>query len=143
MVKDEIGHSFNFQPFQIVYLEHQGYRLYGEVVQVVEARLICWVRPLGMVADGATQQLRFHKSVDQIDESAIDWVDLRQGSDLLLPLQLFQPALDVDILPLLNYLYTDPMSSSQEKLNGNNHQKLNGFIRQLWAAFPESFRNST
>ena len=121
----------NLQPAQIVYLEHEGCRVYAEVVQVVELRQICWVRPWVMIADGSAQQ----------PKPEIIWTDLREGSDLLMPLQLFQPASDVDILPVLDYLYKKNINRNQGKSEANIHQELTKFIRGLSAAFPESFIN--
>lgn len=124
-------YRLNLQPAQIVYLEHEGCRVYGEVVQVVELRQICWMRPLVMMADGSVQQ----------PEPEIIWTDLRQGSDLLMPLQFFQPALDVDILPVLDYLYKNGINRNQNKSEAIIHQELTKFIRKLSTAFPESFIN--
>jgi hypothetical protein len=38
--------SYKFQPRQIVCLEHETTRLYAEIIEFVEARQVCWVRPL-------------------------------------------------------------------------------------------------
>jgi len=36
----------SFAPYQIVCLEHQQSYLYGEVIQVIESKNLCWMRPL-------------------------------------------------------------------------------------------------
>ena len=38
--------SSQFQPRQILCLEHEQSRLYAEVIQVVQDRPVCWLRPL-------------------------------------------------------------------------------------------------
>lgn len=58
----------NFQPGQIVSLEHGDRNLYAEVIQVVLSRRLCWVRPLLLVT--------------YTPEPTII-IDLRDGSDLL------------------------------------------------------------
>ncbi len=117
--------SSNFQPHQIVCLEHQGTCLYAEVIQVVVSRQLCWVRPLliGSLTPIAS------------DES-LPLKDLRNGSDLLWPLALFRPALDTEVIPLLAML--PPLSQSER--NPVAGQQLNQFIHQVWQADKGAFR---
>jgi len=125
----------NFQPYQIVCLEHAGTCLFAEVVQLVETRQVCWVRPLFLVLDAVPT------GTGDSDSGQDDrvYLDLRQGSDLLLPSRLFRPAFDTEVLPLLTHLYegehftpTPPPSIWQEQL----HQ----FVGQVWQAYPELFQ---
>ena len=110
--------SYNFQPRQIVCLEHQATHLYAEVIQVVESRQIGWVRPLLLaefpLGDSQSQPLIY---------------DLRSSADLLWSLALFRPALDTEVMPLLLQLLAseppidrDPVASS----------RLHQFIHQAW-----------
>lgn len=115
-----------FQPFQIVYLEYEATRLYAEVVQIVETTQVCWVRPL-MLAQN---------TVSQVGSKNSTIYDLRLGSDLLLPVQLFREALDLEVIPLLAEL---------QNLDGSNHTcltshpALNQFVKQVCLAHPEAF----
>jgi hypothetical protein len=126
-----------FQPSQIVCLEHEVSRLYAEVVQMVEARGLCWARPLVLVTDLPKSQFL------GVEEENSPWLsDLRQGSDLLLPAVLFRQALDTEVIPLLSTLYSlDAEAESRTKATILSHQQLNQFIRQVCQAHPEAFSN--
>jgi hypothetical protein len=107
----------NFQPLQIVCLEHLATRLYAEVIQVVESRQVCWVRPLLLV-----------ESATEIDPLVLD---LRSTVDLLWSLAAFRPALDTEILPFLASIF----ASSPPALSSTHaRQQLNCFVQQLWQA---------
>ena len=54
-MSESMGFALNFKPGQIVSLECGDACLHSEVIQVVEARQICWVRPLMLVVSGASQ----------------------------------------------------------------------------------------
>ncbi|MEG4441997.1 hypothetical protein QUB47_17080 [Microcoleus sp. AT9_B5] len=47
--------ALNFKPGQIVSIECGDACLHSELIQVVEARQVCWVRPLMLVVSGASQ----------------------------------------------------------------------------------------
>lgn len=119
--------SPHFQPHQIVYLEHGGTRLYAEVIQMVELRRVCWVRPLMIVMAPSL--------TDLVSEQAI-LSDLRQGADLLWPSLLFQSALDTEVVPLLAQLQDTKM---QVENTQSVHQQLSHFMRQVWQAHQSNF----
>ncbi|GAB1540074.1 hypothetical protein NUACC21_27430 [Scytonema sp. NUACC21] len=106
--------SPNFQPGQIVCLEHGDRRLYAEVIQVVPSRDLCWVRPLLLAA--FTQ-----------DPPLV--TDLREASDLLWSLGLFQSALDVEVIGLLSQVLG---KEPKPELDSFAKQQLNQFIHQIW-----------
>ncbi len=120
----------SFQPCQIVCLEHKDFRLYGEVIQIVQERQVCWVRPLGLIvllrdlADPLTWQDR---------SIAEDFVlhDLREGADLLWPASLFRPALDTEVVPILTQLYSTERQIKPDRIA---RQKLNSFVQEVWQA---------
>jgi hypothetical protein len=119
------GSTYKFQPSQIVYLEHANTRLYSEIVEFIESRQVCWVRPLML-------------AVPLSLESPETWTlyDLRLGADLLWPASLFFPALDTEVIPLLvqlNDLNTEAVDSSDA------HKQLSGFVRQVWQAYKNYF----
>jgi hypothetical protein len=127
----------DFHPCQIVCLEYENNCLYAEVVQVVYGRQICWVRPLILTVGWLKEFI----SENRIGDEPC-WYDLRQGSDLLLPMILFRPALDTEVLPLFNRLYISESESESEHYNIRipGHQKLQQFIQQIWQARPEVFQ---
>ena len=118
--------DLDFQPRQILFLEHTGTRLYAEVIQVVVSRRLCWVRPLLLVV--------FPSGIFASLE-AVPLTDLRSCADLIWPITLFQPALDTEVIPLLAML-----SSDQPDLIGAAQQQLNQFIHQLWQAHKNAFQ---
>jgi len=128
-----------FRPCQIVCLEYDDSRLYAEVVQAVEERQICWVRPFVLAVSPQTNPA---KNVDQQTRSSAyemplsEYYDLRHGADLLWPLTFFRAALDIEVLPLLHYLYPNHESS---KLDLVGHSQFKIFVQRLWQAYPEAF----
>jgi len=121
----------DLRPHQIFYLEQGNARLYGELIQVVSDRNLCWLRPIAL----------YYGSQDAVDASeeasAATLYDLSQGADLICPDSLLQLALDTELLPLLAQLHslkTEPAPVSQ------NAHRLRQFIQQLWQSEPEAFR---
>ena len=92
-----------FQPCEIVCLECDDDRLYGEVVQTVEERQVCWVRPLALTVGSGN-------SLIAEDAESVCY-DLREGTDLLLPAVLFRSAFDFEVIPLLAHLYNPDIES--------------------------------
>ena len=118
-----IGKNCVFTPQQIVYLAHNSHRLYCEVIQVVESRQICWVRPLCLVDVADKREILPQLLAPKL------LMDLRSTSDLLYPISLFKPALDTEVIPLLSQLKTPDYS-----LNNNPiaREKLHQFITKIW-----------
>ncbi len=127
---DLADRSPGFEPYQVVCLEYQASRLYGEVVQVVEHRQVCWVRPLMLTVATIARE-------GEIDAEPC-FYDLRNGADLLLPAALFRAALDVEVIPLFSRLHSSERINYSPDLNG--HQQLNYLIRRVWGAYPEVFQ---
>ena len=126
-----------FQPSQIVCLELDATRLYAEVVQIVEARRLCWARPLVLVIDSSDSQLSEPRS-----QTSPTWHDLRQGADLLLPAILFRPALDVEAIPVLSSFYdVDEIADSTPQAITARRQ-LNELIHQLCQFYPNAFSDN-
>jgi hypothetical protein len=116
-----MGLQCDFQPLQIVCLDHQHTCLYAEVIQVVESRQVCWVRPILLV--------EFPQG-DRASAEPLSY-DLRPTVDLLWSCALFRPALDTEILPFLTHLFAEPV---QHEPNSLARAQLNQFIEQLWQA---------
>ncbi|ASC69358.1 hypothetical protein XM38_002850 [Halomicronema hongdechloris C2206] len=123
-----------FRPNQILYLEHNGRRLYVEVIQIIESRQICWARPLLLVDVSDSQEM----PDDISPEHGLHC--LQGGPDILWPLAQFQPALDTALLPLLGYLtpsgaFPTSASFSERRL----HQPLRQFMDALWMDQQQQF----
>ncbi|PIG93460.1 hypothetical protein [Gloeocapsopsis sp. IPPAS B-1203] len=115
---------YDFQPRQIVYLENNNQRLYAEVIQVVDSRQMCWVRPLALVT--------FHSEPSVTFDQLPSVTDLRSTADLFWHSALFRPALDTEVIPfLVGQMATDPSSET----NPIDVAQLNQFIRGVWQAY--------
>ncbi len=124
MKQVSIGLAHKFQPRQVVCLEHENTRLYAEIIEFVESRQVCWVRPL---------MLAF---LEVGSDSLLTLSDLRLGADLLWPASLFRPALDTEVIPLLVQL--DDLDTSNFN-SSEAHKELNGFVREVWQAYKSAF----
>lgn len=126
-----------FQTGQIVALNHYNACLYADVIQVVETRQVCWVRPL-LLVKGLSADYQVHASTLPPVPEPSQISDLRQSPDLIWPIQLFRAALDTEVIPLLAQLESPETS----KLTPNTaHQQLREFIRQVWQAYPHVFQD--
>jgi hypothetical protein len=120
-----MNYKTNFQPLQIVCLEHLATCLYAEVIQVVESRQVCWVRPILLIQNST-------------EDPAV--IDLRSTIDLLWSLASFRPALDTEILPFLTSIFA---SAPPTQSNPYARQQLNSFVQQLWQAQKNEFSEDT
>lgn len=120
-----------FQPYQIVCLEHESTYLYAEVVQMADGKQVCWVRPLVLI-EGTLEGIHDTKSGHKSK-----LYDLRQSSDLLLPSALFRDALDTEAVPLLSHL-SDLIDSSINKTE-LPQDRLSQFVKSVCLAHPELF----
>jgi hypothetical protein len=123
-----------FLPGQILCLEIPQTHLYSETIQTIPDRQLCWARPLALVTD---QGGGF--------EQTLTCTDLRECSDLLLPIAWFRVALDTEVIPVLMALETTvQMNASVDKSPafppdaGAARQQLQAFIRQLCADYQAS-----
>ncbi|MGB3511865.1 MAG: hypothetical protein WBA93_22040 [Microcoleaceae cyanobacterium] len=122
----------NFKPSQILCLEHKDTCLYAEVIQVLETRKMCWVRPLILKVFSSESD---GKSNQEISEKPTLW-DLREGADLVWPICLFREAIDTEVIPLLAEL---ELLDGKQKNQQNSHQQLRHFVKIVWEAYPDVF----
>ncbi len=113
-----------FQPQQLVCLEQERAFLYGEVIQVIPERQLCWVRPLMLAI--APENLHGSENCWQL----ATLVDLRLEADLILPLDLFRFAIDTEIMPLLVRLETLDSPSETEL---TPRQYLYHFLERIYS----------
>jgi len=123
-----------FQEGQIIYLQHETLRLYAETIQIIKTRKLCWARPLALI------QLPAEQYSDRYEALMLN--DLRQGSDLLLPISLFQIALDTEAIPVITQLNA-PKNDLPIELFPDGRQPsfpiLQNFVHQVWQAHSEEF----
>lgn len=113
-----------FTSHQIVCIEGKTAFLYGEVIEVIVKRQLCWARPLLLAQfnDVSVTPRTNFPTIDRI-------IDLSEGSDLVLPLSLFRSALDTETIPLITRL--NSLDSSLEDKHMVS-KELNCFIQQVW-----------
>lgn len=133
MKPKSLGSASQFQPRQLVCLEHEHTFLYGEVIQVIPKRQLCWVRPMMLAI--MSENIDTLSSYPKLEKQ----VDLRFGSDLILPLSLFRFALDTELIPLLVRL-GNLDSSSETELTARQH--LHHFIERICQSHREIFQDS-
>jgi hypothetical protein len=120
----------NFQPRQILCLPDQADRLYVEVIQVAEARQMCWVRPLVLVVANLTvEQYQDLPVVDEAIDSLHTLYDLRQSADLLWSSRHFRIALDTEVIPVLAHLGDVKLQPEGDRLA---RQQLQEFMQRVW-----------
>ena len=118
------------QPFrenQIIYLEDANTRLYGEVIQLITTRQMCWLRPICLVISDCPE-----------DPTSEDFrlVPLNSTSDIVWPTCLFHSALDTEVISFLVHLEnTDKLKST----NLSSRQYLNQFLHGVWIANRDRF----
>ncbi|MBD2327381.1 hypothetical protein [Alkalinema sp. FACHB-956] len=117
-----------FSPNQIVCIEQNAEFVFGEVVQMVPSRGLCWARPIAIARPGPSLLL-----LELVQ-------DLRDSSDLLLPAVLFREALDTEVLPLMTALL-DPEKPVPPQHSQEARRWLNQFVQQICQVHPEVFVN--
>lgn len=118
-----------FKSGQIVCLESDNYGLYGEVIQVITQRQLCWVRPLTIATIITTYSSRFEKNADR------EIIDLRSASDLLFPLALFRASYDTEAIYILAELAAKEPTTDRQKMSVD----LNNFVRRVWQKNQDKF----
>lgn len=145
-------------PSQILYLEHGSARLYAEAIQIVKARAsetrtLCWARPTLFIqglpesAQAASRQDVIAAAALNPQNATLDLYDLKDCSDLIWPLELFQVAFDTDFFSLLMQLQINPAQSLDKELKIEGSRRFKEFIRSVWQdhtdAFPPALREDT
>lgn len=115
-----------FKVNQIICLEYQTTYLYGEVIQLIPSRGMCWFRPICMIKEDASGDRPLQK---------IPFVQL-ESVDLLWPVVLFRPAWDTEAISLLGDRHTHEQFPAT---NLSSRQYLHQFIREVWAANQDKF----
>jgi len=142
-----------FQLRQILCLECPPSKLYAEVIQVVPDRPVCWLRPLILetptpkvvktqdtTSPNRSEEPKdtsdFQKTEELQPQPELKTYDLRLSSDLLIPPDLFRPALDTEVIPLLAQINATEFNLEEAQ---TAHSLLRDFIRQVWKDYREFF----
>lgn len=143
--------SSQFQPRQILCLEHGQNRLYAEVIQVVLDRPVCWLRPLILEVNPpdfdyevASEEITIPETYSSQENYKKKHkrqlqpknYDLRLSSDLLMPPALFRPAFDTELIPLLGQINSSEFSLAEAQ---TAHHLLRDLIQQVWQDHQELF----
>lgn len=104
----------HFSAHQVVFIEHNGDCLYSELIQTMEDRHTCWLRPLSLC-------------VEEPENKATFIVDLRNGPDIICPTNFIQPVLDTEWLCVLEKMAEIKESCSHSRAN----QHLRKFLQTL------------
>jgi hypothetical protein len=107
------------KPDRILCIDRGELRLFTEVIDTLTERGCYWVRPLAIaraVVDNYELELLF---------------DLREAPQLILPIDLFRPAFDTEVLPLISQLFA---LNSDPELEIRARRSLHEFINSLYAA---------
>lgn len=105
--------------YQIVCLQSKGACLYGELIQHVKDRQICWVRPISL---HLTTETNIADTSDRVEI-----LDVRNGPDIICADHVIHPVLDTDWLEILTTLSVDKSECDYPKAN----QHLRKFLRDL------------
>jgi hypothetical protein len=104
-----------FRPQQIVCIEHAELCLFAEVIQLVPERERCWAKCLAL---GSWQE-----------DSWQLLYDLRESSQLILPISVFRVAMDTEVLPLLTELWqSEALGFAEER---ESRQALHHFVSAI------------
>jgi hypothetical protein len=109
---------FCFSPQEIVCIDSGDLRLFAEVIQLIPERARCWAKPL-VLANYVEFQLELLH-------------DLRECSQLILPIDLFRSALDTEVIPVMMDLF-ELEKTPDRSLNDLllSRQALHDFVRSL------------
>lgn len=118
-----------FKSGQIVCLESDNHALYGEVIQTISQRQLCWVRPLTIAITKSTDSPSFDLNTDR------EIIDLRSASDLLLPLTLFRASYDTEAIYILTELAAKEPNCNRQEISIT----LNNFVRRIWQDNQDKF----
>lgn len=104
-----------FSAYQVVYIEQDNTRLYGELVQEMAVRKTCWLRPVSLWLEA-----------DATGEMSL--LDVRNGPDIICSNDLIQPVLDTDWVQLIEEMAKTQLACSYSEAN----QYLRQFLERLF-----------
>jgi len=105
----------SFAAYQIVFIEKGKTRLYGELVQQIDSRNTCWLRPLSL-------RLR------EDETGTTSLLDVGDGPDIICNCDQIKPALDTDWIDL-----QEDMSKTKQKCDFTEaNQHLRQFLETLF-----------
>ncbi len=136
---------------QIVALDDSYGIFYGEVIQTVLPRKMCWVRAIAIaIAEDVANTLKVSypdlnlnfktigNNLEIFSDSNIVLINLYRNVDLLFPLDLFRVAFDTEVLPLLEIIRGDSYSYPNDVQS--SRRCLNWFLQKIWYNHRDKFK---
>ncbi|MDJ0533620.1 MAG: hypothetical protein QNJ70_14225 [Xenococcaceae cyanobacterium MO_207.B15] len=139
---------------QIVALDNTNSILYGEVIQIIPQRQMCWIRTIALTYAPDSLRKKLPNSEDIYYDAALSQesasranycidsdmviVDLHRSIDLLFPINLFRVAFDTEMIPLLSKINPSHDSCLQDTQAGK--QQLNQFLKEIWQTNQDKFK---
>ncbi|MDJ0743449.1 MAG: hypothetical protein QNJ32_08810 [Xenococcaceae cyanobacterium MO_167.B27] len=136
-----------FSSGQIVALDHCHGILYGEIIQTVPQRQMCWVRGIALSLKTKHFMISFERdaennidsnNLENCNDSTTVLVDLYRNVDLLFPVDLFRVAVDTEIMPILSKIDPYPYSGFHDITS--SRQYLNWFLKEIWQTNQDKFQ---
>ena len=136
-----------FSSGQIVALDHCHGILYGEIIQTVPQRQMCWVRGIALSLKTKHFMISFEpdaennidsNNLENCNDSTTVLVDLYRNVDLLFPVDLFRVAVDTEIMPILSKIDPYPYSGFHDITS--SRQYLNWFLKEIWQTNQDKFQ---
>lgn len=136
---------------QIVALDDSYGIFYGEVIQTVLPRKMCWVRAIAIaIAEDVANTLKVSypdlnlnfktigNNLEIFSDSNIVLINLYRNVDLLFPLDLFRVAFDTEVIPLLEIIRGDSYSCPNDAQSSRGC--LNWFLQEIWHNHRDKFK---
>jgi hypothetical protein len=101
----------DFGAYQIVFIETGKMRLYGELVQQIETRNTCWLRPLSL-------------QLQTLETGEVHLLDVGNGPDIICAGDQIQPVLDTDWITLQEDMAKNPLKCDYAEANQHLRQFL-------------------
>lgn len=103
--------------YQVVSLKYKKTCLYTELIQSIEERDTCWLRPLSLC-------------IEEAEGATISVLDLGNGPDIICPRNLIQPVLDTDWLYILEQIAKSKKECDRAQANQHIRQFLHILFSQ-------------
>jgi hypothetical protein len=135
-----LNNFFDYPSFdcgQIVAIDNTNSVLYGEIIQTIPQRQMCWVRVLAIAQLSPQSSKAQYTQASLYQDSDGVIINLHGAIDLLFPLNLFRVALDSEIMPLLSKI--NPYEPHDLLDSPNSRQRLNQFLQEIWQNNPDKF----
>ncbi len=123
---------------QIVALDNTNSVFYGEIIQTIPQRQMCWVRAIALSLKARDWDVTAKLPGSENKDSETQIIDLHRNVDLLFPLDLFRVAFDTELIPLLSKIDLSHHSCLND--TQTSRQYLNQFLKEIWQINQSKFQ---